>query len=158
VLPNLFPEIPYNSATVIAVGYRLSDISGQLQGFGFLVPRVERKEISACTIVNNKFSFRTSEDRLLLRCSARSAGADIRSELREKLGITAEPLFTRVYEWPESMPQLNVGHTQNVKIIEEMLQDFPGLYLAGNAYQGIGIPDCIRMGKQAAQKISASTA
>jgi oxygen-dependent protoporphyrinogen oxidase len=154
VLPNLFPEIPYNPATVIAVGYRRSDIPHELKGFGFLVPRIERTALSACTIVNNKFSFRTPEDKILLRCFTAGATADVQSELRQKLGIKAEPLFTRVYEWPNSMPQPNVGHSQNVKLIEDMLKDFPGLHLAGNAYYGIGIPDCIRMGRQVAETVA----
>jgi len=76
-------------------------------------------------------------------------------EIREKLGIPAEPLFLREHHWPQSMPQYNVGHTEAVNIIEEMIKDLPGLHVVGNAYYGIGIPDCIRMARQVANRIAA---
>jgi oxygen-dependent protoporphyrinogen oxidase len=154
VLPDLFPPIPYNSAAVIAIGYRRADIPDPLSGFGFLVPKVERKSVSACTWVNNKFDGRTPEDKVLIRLFTTGGRADWRAEVKEKLGITAEPLFVQESNWPDSMPQYNVGHHEKIKMIEEMLGDFPGLYLAGNAYYGIGIPDCIRMGRQAADRIA----
>ena len=152
VLPNLFPEIPYNSARVIAVGYRKSELP-PFDGFGFLVPRIERRNISALTWVPNKFGYRVPDDTVLLRCFTTGSKADIAAELKEKLAITAKPLFTVEAEWPQSMPQYEVGHAQKVKIIEEMLADLPGLHVAGNAYYGIGIPDCIKMGKQVAERI-----
>ena len=156
VLPDLFPPIPYNSASVTCVGYRKSDITKTLPGFGFLVPRVERKSISAGTWVSNKFDHRVPEDKVLLRLFTTGGKADIASEVREKLGITAEPLFVREHHWAHSMPQYNVGHTEIVKIIEEMTRDLPGLHVVGNAYHGIGIPDCIRMGREAAARIAAT--
>jgi oxygen-dependent protoporphyrinogen oxidase len=79
------------------------------------------------------------------------------AEVREKLGITAKPLFVIEHNWPESMPQYNVGHSELVKIIEGMLQDLRGLHLVGNAYYGVGIPDCIKMGKQVASRIAESS-
>jgi oxygen-dependent protoporphyrinogen oxidase len=154
VLPDLFPALPYNSAAVIAIGYRREDIPNPLQGFGFLVPKVERKNVSACTWVNNKFDGRTPDDKILIRLFTTGGKADWRAEVKEKLGITAEPLFVQETNWPNSMPQYNVGHQEKVKIIEEMLTDFPGLYLVGNAYYGIGIPDCIKMGQAAADRIA----
>jgi protoporphyrinogen/coproporphyrinogen III oxidase len=156
VLPNLFPEIPYNSATVTAVAYRKSDAPAELPGFGFLVPRIERKGISACTWVSRKFNHRVPDDKILLRLFTAGGKADIREEVREKLGITAEPLFVREYHWSGAMPQYNVGHTELVKIIECMLQDLPGLHVVGNAYYGIGVPDCIKMGRQVAERIAES--
>jgi protoporphyrinogen/coproporphyrinogen III oxidase len=153
VLPDLFPPIPYTSARVTAIGYRKSDLGVNFDGFGFLVPRVERRELSAVTWVPNKFDYRVPDDKVLLRCFTGGSRADVRAELKEKLGITAEPLFTQEADWPESMPQYEVGHGEKVRLIEEMLRDFPGLHVAGNAYYGIGIPDCIRMGKLVAEKI-----
>jgi oxygen-dependent protoporphyrinogen oxidase len=82
--------------------------------------------------------------------------AVVRRELREIMSFTAEPLFSRVHRWPASMAQYPVGHRERVSAIEERLQDLPGLYLAGNAYSGIGISDCIRTGKNAAEKALAS--
>lgn len=154
VLPNLFPEIHYNSAAVFCLGYNRSDVPKELPGFGFLVPRVERKDVSACTWVSRKFSHRVPDDKVLLRLFTTGGKADVLGEVREKLGITAEPLFLREHHWPESMPQYNVGHTEVVKIIEGMVQDLKGLHLVGNAYHGIGIPDCVRMARQVAQRIA----
>jgi protoporphyrinogen/coproporphyrinogen III oxidase len=158
VLPGLFPPIRYNSSTVIALCYRRSDVPGPLTGHGFLVPAVERKSISAGTWVNNKFDGRVPEDKILIRLFTTSEKADWRAEVREKIGITAEPVFVRETAWPLSMPQFNVGHSEVVKIIEQMLNDLPGLHVVGNAYSGIGIPDCIRTGKQVAGQIAASEA
>ena len=76
-----------------------------------------------------------------------------REELRTILGLTAAPIYTGVYRWPKSMAQYIVGHGARLKEIESHASAVPGLYLAGNAYTGIGIPDCIRMGRQAAAKI-----
>jgi len=154
VLPDLFPPIRYNSASVIALGYRRADIGRDFEGFGFLVPGVERKGISAATWVNNKFDGRAPDDKVLIRVFTTGVKADWQAEVREKLGITAEPLFVRESFWPNAMPQYNVGHGELVKMINEMLADFPGLHLVGNAYTGIGIPDCIRMAKQVAERVA----
>jgi oxygen-dependent protoporphyrinogen oxidase len=156
VLPNLFPEIPYNSARVTAIGYRKSDVP-PFDGFGFLVPRIERRNVSALTWVPNKFDHRVPDDTVLLRCFTTGSKADIAAELKEKLAIAAKPLFMVEAEWPHSMPQYEVGHAQKVTIIEEMLRDLPGLHVVGNAYYGIGIPDCIKMGKQVAERIAKNT-
>jgi oxygen-dependent protoporphyrinogen oxidase len=158
VLPDLFPEIAYNSATVVAVGYRKTDVPHSLPGFGFLVPRVERKHLAACTWVGHKFYHRVPDDKVLLRCFMAGTATDPLPEIREKLGITAAPLFVSVAQWPASMPQYAVGHADLVKIIEEMLRDLPGLHVVGNAYHGIGMPDCIKMGRQVAERIAGISA
>jgi len=156
IVPDLFPEMPWNSCTVVALAYRRSEIQHPLNGFGFLVPAKERRGLSACTWVGTKFAHRVPQDKVLLRCFTSGPPDDIRAELAEKMGITAEPLFSRVIPWPESMPQYPVGHADRVRIIEEMLRDLPGLHVTGNAYHGVGIPDCIRMAKQVAARIAAS--
>ena len=127
----------------------------ELPGFGFLVPRIERKGISAGTWVSHKFNHRVPDDKVLLRLFTTGGKADMLGEIREKLGITADPIFIREHNWPQSMPQYNVGHTQIVKIIEGMIKDLPGLHVVGNAYYGIGIPDCIKMARQVAARIAA---
>jgi oxygen-dependent protoporphyrinogen oxidase len=156
VLPDLFPPMTYSSSTVVALMYRKSEVSHPLNGFGFLVPKKERKSIAACTWVGTKFEHRVPSDKVLLRCFVNGAVSDVLPELREKMGINAEPIFQRVIPWPESMPQYTVGHAQRVELIEGMLKDLPGLHLVGNAYYGIGIPDCIRMARQVAQQIITS--
>ena len=83
--------------------------------------------------------------------------AAVTAELQEIAGITARPRFSRIFRWPRSMAQYTVGHPQRLAEMEARVAAIPGLHLAGNAYQGIGIPDCIRMGKQAAERIIAAT-
>jgi oxygen-dependent protoporphyrinogen oxidase len=76
-----------------------------------------------------------------------------RSDLHSIMGLEAEPVFHNIARWPNSMAQYTVGHEKRVARIEELVRAIPGLYLAGNAYHGIGIPDCVRMGQEAATKI-----
>ncbi len=175
LLRTLAPElaadleaIPYSSSMTVALGYDRAGFRRELGGFGFLVPAKERRRLVACTWVGTKFPYRVSESRVLLRCflgGAEDAAvleesdddviAIVREELRRIMGVTEEPVFTRIHRWPRSMAQYTVGHGRRVRRIEERLGALAGLHLAGNAYYGIGIPDCIRMGKQAAEKIAA---
>ncbi len=156
-------SVPYNSSITVALGYDRTSFDGVLKGFGFLVPRKERRRMVACTQVGVKFPYRVPEHRVMLRCflsgdtgeSDDELAAEMREELRDILGVTAQPVFTRVTRWPKSMAQYTVGHAQRVEDIERRLERIPGLYVAGNAYHGIGVPDCARMGKQAAQQILA---
>jgi oxygen-dependent protoporphyrinogen oxidase len=166
-LARLLAAIPYNSSLTLALGYRASELPGPLNGFGFLVPKRERRRVVACTWVGTKFSHRVpdgkavlrlflgGEDEAVLRQTDDALVALAREELRRIMGITATPLFARIARWPRSMAQYVTGHAARVSRIEARLGEIPGLHLAGNAYYGIGIPDCVRMGKQAAERIAA---
>jgi oxygen-dependent protoporphyrinogen oxidase len=79
-----------------------------------------------------------------------------REELELTLGITAEPLLRRIFQWEKAMPQYNLGHPERLSRINNLLEDIPSLTLAGNGYQGIGIPDCIHSGESAVEKILTS--
>jgi oxygen-dependent protoporphyrinogen oxidase len=94
---------------------------------------------------SDEAALRESDDRIV---------AEVRGELREMMGISSEPLFVRLSRWPRSMAQYTVGHSRRLEKIEAMGKLLPNLHLAGNAYTGIGLPDCIRTGKQAAERIS----
>lgn len=161
--------IPYSSSMTVALGYERAGFSHDLGGFGFLVPAKERERLVACTWVGTKFPYRVSDSRVLLRCflggaedaavleeSDEDVVAMVREELRRIMGVTETPVFARIHRWPRSMAQYTVGHGERVKRIEEQAAKLPGLHLAGNAYYGIGIPDCIRTGKQAAERIAAA--
>jgi oxygen-dependent protoporphyrinogen oxidase len=74
----------------------------------------------------------------------------VREELRDTLGIATPPQFHRIYRWPQAMPQYTLGHLDRLDLIEQRLAGRPGLYLAGNAYRGVGLPDCIASGEAAA--------
>jgi oxygen-dependent protoporphyrinogen oxidase len=165
-LSALLGQIPYTSSLTVALGYRASEFNGQRAGHGFLVPQKERRRMAACTFVDTKFAHRAPEDRTLLRCFFGGAGDDAvldesdesliamaREELRRILGLTAVPVFTSISRWPRSMAQYTVGHAARWVEIQRRVAEIPGLHLAGNGYTGIGIPDCIRMGRQAASKI-----
>jgi oxygen-dependent protoporphyrinogen oxidase len=152
----LLNAIPYTSSNTIALVYDRKALNHPLNGFGFLVPRRERRRLMACTWVGTKFSHRVPDHLAVLRCFATGetpAVEEIREELKTYMGVTAEPRFTRVSAWPRSMAQYTVGHARRVGEIDSRMLKLPGLYLAGNAYSGIGIPDCVRMGKAAAERI-----
>jgi oxygen-dependent protoporphyrinogen oxidase len=166
-LASLLGEITYSSSVTVALGYATAGFDGRgakrEDGFGFLVPRSEGKRLLACTFVHNKFPHRAPEDRLLLRVFLGGSHdpevlqipdeeilRTVRVELRQILGLTAEPLVTRIYRWERSMAQYEVGHLERVAEIERLRAALPGLALAGNAYRGIGVPDCIKSGMDAA--------
>jgi oxygen-dependent protoporphyrinogen oxidase len=122
----------------------------------------------AATFVHNKFPHRAPENRAIVRCflgGARdeeilqSSEAEIlqivRGELKQIIGLDAEPLFARVYKWKSAMAQYSVGHLERLQRIEAARLGLPGLALAGNGYSGIGVPDCVRSGSEAASKIMA---
>jgi len=135
-------------------------------GFGFLVPASEGRAMLACTFVHRKFLGRTAPGKAVLRAflggmknEALLSEPDevlvetARREFREILGITAEPEHVQVSRWKRAMAQYAVGHQERVRGIQERVGALPGLKLAGNAYDGIGIPDCIRLGRKAAQEV-----
>jgi len=164
---KLLSAIPYTTSITLALGYRKATFDHPLNGHGFLVPKKERKYVFGCTWVGNKFDFRVPDDMVVLRCflggdamplSDVALVAAARAELRSIMGVEAEPVFYNVARWPDSMAQYTVGHQARVARIEELVRMLPGLYLAGNAYHGIGIPDCVRMGQEAATNIIARNA
>ena len=165
-LANLLGEIPYSSAATISLGYRRADVPHPLDGFGFVVPRSEGKALLAGTFSSVKYPGRAPAGHVLLRgflggmlnaaILTEDDGALVsraRAELREALGITAEPVLTRLHRWPASMPQYRVGHLARAEAIEHAAAALPGLALAGAAYRGVGIADCVRSGEAAAERV-----
>ncbi|MGE5053392.1 MAG: protoporphyrinogen oxidase [Acidobacteriota bacterium] len=155
--------IEYSSSITVALGYDDQVRRSLPPGFGLLVPRSEGKRLLAATFVHNKFPHRAPPDRALLRCFFAGSNAEsvwphsddqiigiVRNELQQILGLRAEPLFARVYKWKSAMAQYGVGHLERLGRIQQLQQQLPGLALAGNAYRGIGVPDCIRSGRDAA--------
>ena len=158
--------IGYTSSITVGIGYDRDVRHSLPPGFGFLVPRSEGKRLLAATFVHNKFPHRAPGDRALLRCFFAGSNADniwhlsddaiiaiVRNELQQILGLRAMPLFARVYKWKSAMAQYGVGHLERLDRIERQLRQLPGLALAGNGYRGIGIPDCIRSGNDAARQV-----
>jgi protoporphyrinogen/coproporphyrinogen III oxidase len=161
--------IQYTSSITVGLGYDQEVRRSLPAGFGFLIPRSEGKQLLAATFVHNKFPHRAPENRALLRCFFAGNNAEavwsmtddqivgvVRNELQQILGLRAQPLFARVYKWKSAMAQYGVGHLERLERIERLRERLPGLALAGNAYKGIGVPDCVRSGRDAAMKLLAS--
>jgi oxygen-dependent protoporphyrinogen oxidase len=158
--------VPYNSAMTVALAYDEQVARKLPPGFGFLVPRKENRRLLACTFVQGKFAHRAPEGKALLRCFMGGARDQevlklsdeeivtlVRRDLASILKLTAEPLFHRVHRWPASMAQYQVGHDEAVARITAQVEKHPGLAVAGNAYSGIGISDCVRTGRAAAERV-----
>ncbi|HEY7354303.1 MAG TPA: protoporphyrinogen oxidase [Terriglobales bacterium] len=169
VIPDISTElqqISYTSSVTVALAYDERVRRALSSGFGFLVPDREGKRMLACTFVHQKFPHRVPEEKALLRCflggsrdetilqlSDQEIEQVAQAELRQILGITARPLFVKIYRWPKAMAQYEVGHKARVEKIRQVVSGMRGLALAGNAYNGIGIPDCVRSGSEAASKL-----
>jgi oxygen-dependent protoporphyrinogen oxidase len=158
-------EIPYSSSMTVSLGYADGTRDHLPPGFGYLAPRKEKRRMLACTFVHRKFDHRAPGGKALLRCflggsrdpealslSDEEVVSLVRQELKEILSFPFDPLFCRIHRWPASMAQYPVGHAEKVARIHSQLGDLPGIYLAGNAYSGIGVSDCIRTGRTAARQ------
>jgi protoporphyrinogen/coproporphyrinogen III oxidase len=163
-LASELAAVQYSSSITVGLGYDGEVRRSLPPGFGFLVPRSEGKRLLAATFVHNKFPHRAPDDRALLRCFFAGSNAEnvwplpdhqivaiVRNELQQIIGLRAEPLFARVYKWKSAMAQYSVGHLERLERIERLRGQLPGLALAGNAYRGIGVPDCVRSGRDAAK-------
>jgi oxygen-dependent protoporphyrinogen oxidase len=165
-LAEALAGIPYSSSITVTLGYDMGDLAKLPAGFGFLVPATEKRAMLACTFVHAKFAGRVPPGKGLLRCFLGGAGKDelldetdadltktVLRELDEILKLHAWPNFVRIHRSRRAMAQYGVGHLERIQLIRDRVAGFPGLALAGNAYQGIGVPDCIRTGQEAVESI-----
>ncbi len=156
-------DIPFVSTAGVVLGFRREGFSHPLKGFGFVVPATEKRKITACTWVSSKFPCRAPDDKVLLRVFVGGAlneplaeqdtgkiVSDVKDELRDIMGLTEEPEFAHVFQYKKGNVQYRVGHEEMVSQIEADLTRHPGLFLAGSAFKGVGIPDCIAHGNQVA--------
>lgn len=159
-------QIGYASTATVSLAYRRPDFPRQPDSFGFVVPAIERRKIMACTFSSLKYPGRAPQEHILLRAFVGGAlqpdlfydsdpvlERNVRDELADLLGVRAQPLFSRLWRHPRSMPQYHVGHAARIQRIENCLDRFPTIALAGSAYHGVGISDCVRTGEEAAEKI-----
>ncbi len=164
-LSQALNTIRYVSTATVSLAYNRSEVGSVIDGVGFIIPRSENRFISACTISSTKFSSRAPQGQLLLRCFVGGPGreddvfksdaeiiANVRADLSDLAGVQAEPLLARVFRWNKGNAQYDVGHLERVRQMHALCAEFPGLYLTGSAYEGIGVPDCIHQGQQAAEK------
>ena len=161
---GLLNQIPYNSSATVALRFEMAELRRPPEGFGFLVPRRERQTMVAATYVQNKFNFRVDPGSALFRCFVGNAAAcdenlkddgslveAVLSDLKRLTGLSGTPKAVRVFRWQRAMAQYEVGHARRIAEIQERMRAVPGVCLAGNAYEGIGIPDCVRTGQRAAE-------
>src|SRR5262249_53603835 len=148
------------------LAFRRDQIPHPLNGFGFVVPHRENRKIIACSFSSVKYAGRAPSGHVLLRAFVGGSLQEelfslddnemeqvVRRELAAFLGIQAAPLFVHIARYPQSMPQYRVGHLRLIETIEERVARYPGLALAGNAYRGVGIADCVRSGEAAAESV-----
>ncbi len=160
---HVVSTIPYVSTAAVALAFRREDVAHPLAGHGYVTARSERTLHTACTWVSSKWPGRAPDDHVLLRAYVGrdgddaaiamdddALGAAVVRELAPLLGIRGRPVLARAYRWPRAMPQYLVGHLERVAEARARLRRSPGVILAGSAYEGVGIPDCIRQGKEAA--------
>ena len=159
-------RIPYAGCAIALVGYRRDQIAHPLDGFGVVVPEIESRRILAASFSSLKFPGRAPDDSVLIRVFIGGARHPkmvdlpddalrqiVVEELTSLLGVRGEPTLFQVCRWHNAMPQYHLGHGALVQRIEERMANLSGLELAGNAYHGVGIPDCIHSGEQAAERI-----
>jgi oxygen-dependent protoporphyrinogen oxidase len=163
--------LEYASTALVCLGYRRSQIAHPLNGFGLVVPSIERRKILAASFASVKFAGRAPSDRVLIRVFIGGAlepklvdydEAELegiaRRELKELIGANGEPELIRVIRWRNAMPQYHVGHLDRVQRIMSRVADIGRLGLAGSAYEGVGIPHCIHSGQQAADRVAKAAA
>jgi oxygen-dependent protoporphyrinogen oxidase len=157
-------QIPYASSALVNLAFNEADISIPLDGYGYVIPRIEGRAALACTWTSRKWRGRAPAGKVLLRVYiGRFGEPDVTSyadekllaiaqqEISDTLQIQVEPLFHRIVRFPKAMPQYNMGHLDRLATIETRLKDFPGLFMSGAAFRGVGIPDCIHAGETAAR-------
>ncbi|MEQ1912640.1 MAG: protoporphyrinogen oxidase, partial [Vicinamibacterales bacterium] len=160
-------DIRYASAVTVSLAFRRESVQHPLNGSGFVVPRAEKTGIMAGSWLSSKWPNRAPEGFVLLRAflgGARDPGAITKSDrdlvdtamraLRPLLGITGEPLFTRIYRWERANAQHEVGHLDRMAAIDRSLASRPGLFITGSGFRGVGIPDCIADGRATARQVS----
>jgi len=166
-LASKLETIEHSSSATVNLVYRRDDLPRGFTGFGFVVPAIEKRTVMACTFSSFKYRGRAPDDRVLLRAFVGGALAPhnfalddekmvsaVQLDLAELSGLKAPPRETLISRYPRSMPQYYVGHLDLVERIEALVSAVPGLALAGNAYRGTGLPDCIRSGNIAARSIA----
>jgi oxygen-dependent protoporphyrinogen oxidase len=166
IAAELLGAIPYASTATVSLAYEAGTLGGEVSGFGFVVPRVEGRDLLAATWSSLKWPHRAPASQTLVRCYLGGVGREailqeddralirrVRDELKSMAGVGGEPAYAEVNRWERGMPQYTLGHLERLDTIQRSLDRYPGLVLAGAAYRGIGIPDCIRDGTDAASAV-----
>ncbi len=160
-------KIEWSSSATVSIAFQKEDVRVPLDGFGFIVPRVEGRRINASTYSSIKWLYRAPDGRVLIRVFVGGGHHEelvqdlddagmvnmVLEELDGILGIKADSRFSKVYRWFKGMPKYTVGHLDRIALLDRMLSLHPGLHLIGCSYKGIGIGDCVHEAQVAAEKI-----
>ncbi|OMP67126.1 protoporphyrinogen oxidase [Domibacillus epiphyticus] len=164
---DVFRKMPATTVATVAMAFPASAVKERFDGTGFVVSRNSDYTITACTWTHKKWPHTTPDDKVLLRCYVGRANdeavvdlpdADIErivlGDLNRMMDITGKPEFTIISRWHEAMPQYIVGHKERLAAISGyIVNELPGLYMAGSSFNGLGIPDCIDQGEDAVEKV-----
>ncbi|GAB4549586.1 MAG: protoporphyrinogen oxidase [Anaerolineae bacterium] len=158
--------IRYVSTATVSLGFRRAEFEHPLDGFGFVVSARSKSRLMACTWTSTKFDGRAPHKHVLVRAFVGGPYHQdlvdlpdaellqlVQEELRQIMGIHAQPVVGRIYRWPAGNPQYDVGHLARVDQLETIAANLPGLYLTGSAYRGVGLPDCIQQGQTTAEAV-----
>lgn len=165
-LAKAIDGIPYNRLAVVALGYRAAEIPCRLDGFGYLSPQCQRRDVLGVQWCSSIFPERAPPGLVLLRAMCggwnRPEMLDwddekllhaVRRELRSAMGIQATPVFHHIVRWPRAIPQYHLGHLERLAWIEDRLTRHSGLFLGGNAYRGVSLNDCVEQAGLLAEKV-----
>jgi len=155
---GLMDMIPYASTATISLIYPAEAVGNRLQGFGFVVPRIEGRDLIAATWTSLKWPHRAPPEDVSVRCYLGGVGREaivqcVREELASIVGLQATPHYVEVNRWNRAMPQYTLGHLDRLAQLEAALSRFGGLAVTGAGYRGVGLPDCIRDGAETAAKL-----
>jgi oxygen-dependent protoporphyrinogen oxidase len=167
VAAGLLREIPLASSANLSLAFKAHELGRIPEGFGLMVPAIEKRKISAMTLSSTKWNYRVPDPKYsLLRVFVGGyrnqdiASLDdkdllkiVRDELSDVFGVSAKPTMTRIHRWIEERPQYTIGHIERVQSIEDRLSRHKGLYVAGCSYHGIGVGDCVASGVAASKAV-----
>jgi oxygen-dependent protoporphyrinogen oxidase len=158
--------IPSSSSATVSLAFDTEDVGFDLNAFGVLCPMAEKRSLMACTLSSTKWRGRAPEGKTLVRGFVggphnqrimenddATITTTVIKEFREILGLTAYPIWTRIFRWTNGMPQYTLGHLDRVGVISERLASTPGLGIGGGSYTGVGVPNCIESGEKAVSKV-----
>lgn len=164
---DCFRNVPSTSVATVTFSFPKEEVENHLDGTGFIVSRNSDYEITACTWLHKKWPHSAPKDKALLRCYIGRPGREnivdksdeeiqsiVMRDLKNSMNINVSPELVLITRWKKAMPQYTVGHLSRVHSVEkELEQQLPGVYIAGNSYHGVGIPDCIDQGTAAVNKV-----
>lgn len=158
--------VRYSSSAVVNIVFDTSSIQDKLDSFGFVVPRIENTVMMACTYASVKFAGRAPEGQIVLRCFCGGADKEkdvevapdvltenVLRDLHKFIRIKGEPRYVWVAKHYKVMPQYEYGHLERLSRIARLTGKYKGLFLAGNGFDGVGVPDCARHAAETVAKM-----